>query len=34
MAIKLVDWGVNKQNVQGILGAVARELGVAPAPSA
>jgi hypothetical protein len=30
---QLVDWGVNKQNVQGILEAVARKLGVAPAPS-
>jgi hypothetical protein len=29
----LVDWGINKQNVQGILAAVARGLGVAPAAS-
>jgi hypothetical protein len=31
---QLVDWGINKKNVQGILEAVARELGVASVPSA
>lgn len=29
---QLVDWGVNKQNVQSILVAVAQSLGAAPPP--
>jgi Protein of unknown function (DUF1499) len=30
---QLVDWGVNQQNVQGILEAVARAVGVPPPPT-